>query len=137
MRLNPNINREEVRFGIVGLASNVVLYLLYLLFTGIGYGHKTVMTVLFVMGIIQTFNVNKRWTFKYQGFEKSILAKYVMIYGGAYITNFFGLMLFVDYLSFPHMIVQAIMVCILAILLFMLQRYWVFRNPNPISKSFK
>lgn len=137
MRLNANINREEVRFGIVGLASNVVLYLLYLLFTSVGCGHKTAMTILFVMGIVQTFIVNKRWTFNYQGFEKSIFAKYVMIYVGAYLTNFFGLMLFVDYLSFPHMIVQGIIVLTGAVLLFMLQRYWVFRKLNPISKSFK
>jgi len=135
MRLNANINREAIRFIIVGLGSNAVLYLLYLLFTAAGSGHKTAMTILFVIGTIQTFIINKHWTFGYKDFEKSIFAKYVMIYGGAYLINLVALMLFVDYLRFPHEIVQGIMILLIAPLLFMLQRYWVFRKLNPMIIS--
>jgi putative flippase GtrA len=123
---------QSLRFGIVGLVSNIVLYLLYLLFTGVGSGHKTTMTILFVIGTIQTFIFNKRWTFGYQELKKSIFPRYVMIYSGAYLTNFVALVLFVDYLSFPHEIVQGIMIPLVAVLVFMLQRYWVFRKLNPM-----
>ena len=123
---------QSLRYGIVGLGSNVVLYLLYLLFTGVGSGHKTAMTILFVIGTVQTFILNKRWTFGYKDFEKYIFAKYIIIYGGAYLINLVALMLFVDYLGFPHKIVQGIMIILVAVLLFMLQRYWVFRKLNPM-----
>ena len=123
---------QSLRFGIVGLVSNIVLYLLYLLFTGVGSGHKTAMTSLFVVGTIQTFIFNKRWTFGYQDCEKSIFAKYVIIYGGAYLINLVALMLFVDYSGFPHEIVQGTMILPVAVLLLVLQRYWIFRKPNPM-----
>ena len=128
MRFIANINREVVRFGIVGLVSNVVLYLLYLLFTAHGIGHKVAMTLLFTVGTLQTFFFNKRWTFSFRGFEKSIFTKYVVIYGIAYTTNLAGLVLLVDYLRFNHEIVQGIMIIALAILLFLIQKHWVFRK---------
>lgn len=125
--LNQFFGAEALRFSIVGLISNSALYLLYLLFTGVGFGHKMVMTILFVIGTIQTFTLNKSWTFQYRGFNKYIPAKYILIYGGAYVTNLLGLMFFVDYLRFPDEIVQGVMILTVAVLLFMLQRYWVFR----------
>lgn len=128
MRLIANINREVVRFGIVGLVSNVVLYLLYLLFTAHGIGHKVAMTLLFTVGTLQTFFFNKHWTFSFRGFEKSIFTKYVVIYGIAYTTNLAGLVLLVDHLRFNHEIVQGIMIIAIAILLFLIQKHWVFRN---------
>jgi putative flippase GtrA len=128
--LNQLFGAEVLRFSIVGLMSNAALYLLYLLCTGVGFGHKTAMTILFVIGTIQTFTLNKNWTFQYQGFNKSILAKYMLIYSGAYITNLLGLMFFVDYLHLPDEIVQGVMIFLVAVLLFLLQRYWVFRKLN-------
>ena len=121
---------EALRFCIVGLISNAALYLLYLLFTGVGFGHKTAMSILFVIGTIQTFTLNKNWTFQYQEFNKPVLAKYILIYGGAYITNLLGLMFFVDYLKLPHAIVQGVMILLVAVLVFLLQRHWVFSKLN-------
>lgn len=93
------------------------------------------MTILFVIGTIQTFILNKCWTFGYQDVEKSIIAKYAIIYGGAYLTNLVALTFFVDYLGFSHEIVQGILIPLVAALLFMLQRYWVFRKFNPMMIS--
>ncbi len=126
------IHREAVRYGIVGLASNVVLYLGYLFFTGVGLGHKTAMSLLFVIGTIQTFVFNRRWTFQYQVVERSIFVKYLTTYGVAYLINLVALMLFVDYLSFSHEIVQGVMILLLPVPLFVLQRYWVFRELKPM-----
>ena len=122
---------QGIRFGIVGLTSNVVLYLFYLLLTAFGMGHKTAMSLLFAVGILQTFVFNKRWTFGHQGLLRSTFSKYVSIYSLAYILNFCALMVFVDYMGFPHQIVQGVMILCLALILFLLQRYWVFRTPEP------
>ena len=64
-----NWRLQGLRFGIVGLVSNAVLYLLYLLLTTVGVGHKTAMTLLFAVGTLQTFVVNKRWTLAIEGFH--------------------------------------------------------------------
>ena len=131
MQLIGNISRQAMRFGIVGLASNVVLYLLYLLFTTAGMGHKTAMTLLFAIGTLQTFVFNKRWTFGHQGLLHATFVKYLSIYSLAYLLNLTALMVFADHLGFPHQIVQGVMVVTLALMLFLLQRYWVFRAPEP------
>lgn len=111
----------------VGLASNLVLFLLYLSLTGLGIGHKSAMTLLFVVGTLQTFVFNKRWTFTHQGYLQASFLKYLAVYGFAYLLNLTSLLVFADHLGLPHQIVQGVMILSLAILLFLLQKYWVFR----------
>ena len=114
----------------VGLASNLVLFLLYLSLTGLGIGHKSAMTLLFVVGTLQTFVFNKRWTFTHQGYLQASFLKYLAVYGFAYLLNLTSLLVFADHLGLPHQIVQGVMIISLAILLFLLQKYWVFRPPR-------
>ena len=119
---------QGLRYGVLGIVSNIVLYLLYLFFTGVGFGYKTTMTTLFITGTVQSFFFNKRWTFEYQGNNKSTFAKYFLIYGIGYLANLIGLTLFVDYLNFPHEIVQGILILVVSSILFMLQSHWVFKK---------
>lgn len=127
---DANINSQMIRFGMVGFFSNILLYLLYLLFTGMGVGHKTAMTLLFVAGALQTFVINKRWTFEYKGIIRTTLVKFLLAYFFSYSLNLAALYLFVDYLDYEHQIVQVMMIVILAVVLFILQRYWVFRDSD-------
>lgn len=120
---------QGLRFALVGLGSNLVLYVLYLLLTTAGLGHKTAMTLLFAVGTLQTFIVNRAWTFGYKGGVQASFAKYVASYGAAYLLNLAALLLFVDHLNFPHQIVQGLMILTLALMLFLAHRYWVFRVP--------
>lgn len=122
---------QGLRFVAIGLASNAILYLLYLLLTWGGLGHKTAMTLLFAVGTLQTFVFNKRWTFAHQGLIPVSLLRYVAIYSLAYLLNLAALLFFVDYLGLPHQIVQGVMILMLAAMLFLLQKFWVFRTPSP------
>jgi putative flippase GtrA len=122
-----NFRHQAIRFGIVGLASNILLYVLYLLLTAMGVGHKAAMTMVFAAGTVQTFVINKRWTFDHQGLLRSSFVKYVSTYISAYLLNLTMLWLFVDRLGYPHQIIQGVMIFVIALILFFLQRYWVFR----------
>jgi putative flippase GtrA len=124
-----NWHLQGLRFMVVGLGSNVVLYLLYLFLTTAALGHKTAMTLLFALGVVQTFAFNKRWTFRHQGFIQSSLLKYILIYSLAYLLNLTALLLLVDTLGYPHQIVQGVMILSIALMLFLLQKFWVFRTP--------
>lgn len=125
---------QSVRFVVVGLASNLVLFLLYLLLTTLGSSPKLAMTSLFALGTMQTFIFNKRWTFSHRGFLHISFYRYVAVYSFAYLLNLTALLVLVDNLGYPHQVIQGVMIISLALMLFLLQKFWVFRLPASAMK---
>lgn len=121
-----SIQTQFARYAVVGLVSNGVLYAAYLVLTHFGVEPKVAMTLTFALGVIQTFLMNRGWTFSYHGSNSRACVRYGVAYGGAYVLNFLLLVLFVDRLGFPHQVVQAVLILGVAVLLFVTQRYWVF-----------
>jgi putative flippase GtrA len=117
---------QGTRFVIVGLASNILLYLVYLLITAFGVRYKVAMTMLYVIGTLQTFALNARWTFKHTGHSKASLVKYVLAYGACYLINISALIIFVDRIGLPHQVVQGVMILTITVVMFLLQKFWVF-----------
>ena len=124
---------QFTRYGIVGLLSNGILYCLYLIITWLGVEHKMAMTVLYILGILQTYVFNRLWTFKHKGIVKSTLPRYVTTYLLGYIFQLVMLMLMVDKLGFPHQVIMALLILINAALIFLLQKYWVFSRRTAIA----
>lgn len=111
---------------LVGAISNLVLYIAYLGLTALGMEPKIAMSFLFVVGVGQSFFFNKRWTFGYSGAARKVLPRYALAYGGSYVLNLVLLAILVDRLEWPHQFVQAGAMGLNALLLFLLQRHWVF-----------
>ncbi|EED34896.1 GtrA-like protein [Luminiphilus syltensis NOR5-1B] len=118
---------QILRFAVVGLISNSFLFFLYLLLTSLELGHKSAMTLLFVAGMLQTFVANKHWVFDYEGGFCISFSRYALIYFLAYFFNLAALLILVDFYQFPHQLIQGVVIFVVAPLLFLLQRYWVFR----------
>jgi putative flippase GtrA len=116
---------QGARFAIVGFASNLLLYSLYLLMTAFGLGSKVAMTLVYVTSAVQTFVFNAGWTFE-RKVSKASLVKYGFAYGACYLINMLALIVFVDRIGFPHEAVQAAMILVVAAVMFMLQKFWVF-----------
>jgi putative flippase GtrA len=128
MKFNKIFTVQFFRFILIGIFSNLLLFGFYLFLTGFGVGYKTAMTLLYGIGIAQTFFLQKRLTFNHQGFFRSSFFKYLTAYGLGYLINFSALLFFVDYLAFPHELVQGLMILIIAVLMFLLLKLWVFRS---------
>jgi putative flippase GtrA len=129
---------QALRYGIVGLLSNAVGYGLYLLLTSAGMGHKLAMTLLFIVGTLQTFVFNKKWSFKYRQQDRTVLLRYFATYALGYLVNLAALLVLVDGARLPHAIVQATMIFVVALLMFVLQKFWVFparANPSTCPES--
>lgn len=120
------IHIQAFRYTLVGILSNSLLYALYLLLTYVGMGHKTSMSLLYILGIIQTFVFNKKWTFKHQGDISKTFIKYVTTYALIYVFQLLALILFVDKLGHPHQVVMGLLIIASAILIFAIQKWWVF-----------
>ena len=119
---------QMVRYGIVGFLSNAVGYLLYLAFTAAGMEPKMAMTLLYAAGVAQTFVFNKRWSFGHGGTYGHTFVRYCLSYALGYVLNLLALFVLVDRLGYPHQIVQGVLVLLLAVMLFLLQKFWVFRS---------
>jgi putative flippase GtrA len=116
------------RFGIIGLSSNALLYLLYLAITVVGVGHKTSMTIVYALGVCITFAFNRNWSFQHGGVLTTSFKRYVATYLTGYLVNWVVLFYLVDYRGWPHQWVQPIMILVLAAGLFLSQKFWVFRE---------
>ena len=118
--------RQLFRYALVGIGSNVILYLVYLLLTSLGLGHKTAMTLVYLLGLVQTFIFNRQWTFEHRGAAQGALLRYLLVYLLGYLVNFAGLYALVDVAGFAHQLIQALMIMLVAALQFLLLRQWVF-----------
>ena len=119
---------QFARFAIVGVVSNAALFLFYLLVTQVGMGHKLAATLAYGLGVAQTFVFNRGWSFRHDGAAGPALGRYVAAYGSGYLLNMIALFVFVDRAGMPHQWVQGIVIVVLAVLLFVLQKFWVFRK---------
>lgn len=122
-----------VRFAIVGLLANAALYAAYLGMTTLGIGPKTAMTIAFVLGVLLTFVLNRAWSFRSRREAGGAFARYVLTYVAGYALNFAALVMLVDVAGYRHELVQALMVVVVAIVMFLMQRYWVFAEPAALA----
>ncbi len=123
-----HFSRQLMRYGVVGVLSNGIGYLLYLLLTWLGMEYRMAVTVLFAVGVVQTFFFNKSWSFGHTGGTKAAMLRYWAVYGAAYFLNVTALTALVEFVGLPHQIAQAILVFLIAGLIFLALRLWVFRS---------
>lgn len=119
---------QLIRYGIVGVISNATGYILYLVITAFGTEHKLAMTLLYAVGVAQTFIFNRRWTFCSEGAAGPSLVRYVVAYALGYLINYLTLLLLVDRFGIPHQLVMAVLIVVMAIYFFLAQKFWVFRK---------
>jgi putative flippase GtrA len=119
---------EFARYAIVGIASNGVLFVFYLLLTGAGLEPKLAATIAYGAGVLQTFVFNRSWSFRHAGARGPALGRYIVAYASGYVLNMAVLATLVDGAGLPHQWVQGITILALAALLFLLQKFWVFRD---------
>jgi len=121
---------QALRFLIVGGVNNLILYLAYLLFTRLGLDHKIAMTVVYIAGVLLGFMINRSWTFRHDGHVATSFIRYCLAYLLGYLLNLLGLYWLVDIAQLPHQAVQLCIMLLLAVMFFVLQRYWIFNNNN-------
>ena len=121
-----HVSQQFLRYVLVGLASNATAYLAYLALTWLGLDPKLAMTCTYLMATLQAFVFNRRWSFRFKGPASAALYRYASAYALGYLLNLLVLWELVDRAGWSHQLVQAMMVVVMAILLFLAQRYWVF-----------
>jgi putative flippase GtrA len=127
--------REFLSYTLIGLLTNVLGFSLYLLLTYSWGSPKLTMTVLYLVGASISFFANRRFTFFHDGHIGVAGIHYILAQIAGYLINLGLLVLFVDWLHFPHQIVQAASIGIVAIFLFLMLRFFVFPHTLSVTKE--
>ena len=122
------LSKEFVRYACVGAATNAVGFLLYALFTKLGLSPILTISIFYPIQIGLAFYLNKKWSFSHQGRISTSAVRYLIAYLVCYVLNVAVLKFFSGYLNYSHLIVQAIAIFVMALLLFMAQKFWVFHG---------
>ncbi|WP_460126782.1 GtrA family protein [Pseudomonas sp. S2_C03] len=117
-----------MKYGIIGISTNGVGYLLYLATTHLGVSPKWSMTMLYVVGATIGFIGNSRLTFAYKGSILGSGTRYILVHIAGYLLNLGILVIFVDLLGYPHQIIQAAAIFAVAAFLFIMFKFFVFRS---------
>lgn len=110
----------------VGVLNNLLGYLIYLSLTWIWLEPKLAITLLYPIGATTAYFGHARYSFSYQGNKLHGLFRYVIAHIIGYSVNVLLLYVMHDHMGFPHQAVQAIAIFVVAGVLFLLLRYFVF-----------
>jgi putative flippase GtrA len=117
---------EFGRFSVVGLTANAAAYILYLLVTAVGTPPLVAITLLYIAGVIQTFFVNRNWSFRHDRALRPAFMRYVITYLSSYFLNCLVQIVFNDVFGVDHRLVQGTFILIAGITLFFVQKFWIF-----------
>lgn len=117
-----------MRYGILGLAINMCGYLLYLLITYLGVPPKMTMTFLYMTAVVIGFFGNKKLVFRHEGKTGKAAIRFLIGHVFGYMINFLLLLVLSDMMGYPHELVQAAAIFIVAGFLFIFMRLFVFRE---------
>jgi putative flippase GtrA len=120
---------QVVRFALVGVANNLLGYLIYLLIT-VWVEPKLAVTLLYPIGVLTGYFGHARYAFGYQGNGVHGLARYLMAHLTGYVLNLTLLYVFSDRLGISHQVVQFFAIFVVGAVLFVLCRFWVFRRQH-------
>ncbi|CAB3664892.1 GtrA family protein [Achromobacter aegrifaciens] len=117
---------QLVRYGVVGLLNNLRGYLIYLLITWLWLEPKVAVTLMYPIGAATAYFGHAKYTFAAKGHTAGGVIRYALAHAIGYGANVGMLYFFVDRMGFPHQLVQIGAIFSVAVLLFVLFRYFVF-----------
>lgn len=118
--------RQVIRYGIVGVLNNLLGYLIYLFVTFVGIDPKIAVTILYPASAATGYFAHFKYSFSSRRAHGSAAARYVLAHCVGYGVNVSMLYVFSDRMGFPHQAVQAAAIFLVAGILFLLFRYFVF-----------
>jgi putative flippase GtrA len=124
---------QILRYVIVGVLTNALLFSSYLLLSASRMGAKTAMSLLYVPGVIVGFLGNRNFTFRHEARTSASIVRNFARYAFGYLFTFASLVIFVDTLLLPADYVALALIVVTAGILFALQRCWVFPREEPAA----
>jgi putative flippase GtrA len=120
--------RRMVKYGIVGVLNVAIDFTLYALLVTIGVWYPLAKTMSLVVATANGYTINRLWTFRAGPYRHMTLAKYASVQAVALTANVTVLALLVEIAGLDEIVAQAIALPFIAVLSFLGQRLWTFRD---------
>lgn len=117
---------QIIRYGVVGIINNLLGYFIYLFITFFWLDPKVAITLFYPIGALTAYFGHLKYSFSYQGRKVSSMFRYGFTYFIGYGINLMMLFILTDKLKFPHQVVQALAIPLVAAFLFIMLKYFVF-----------
>ena len=128
-RLPPSL----YRFALVGLFNNAVLLMIYACATALGADRQIAVVLVFLLGLVQGFALNKSFAFRFKGRGTSAFRRYLLVYLFALVADVLLLEGLV-WLGVNHVLAQGILIVLVAAALFVALERFVFQE-RPVRSS--
>lgn len=122
--------RQIIRYGVVGVLNNLLGYLIYLLVTYFWLDPKVAISLLYPIGVITGYFGHSKYSFGGRSRDARTVFRYLLAHLIGYGVNFLMLLVLVDRLGFPHQAIQGAAIFVVAGVLFLMFRYFVFPQPS-------
>jgi putative flippase GtrA len=121
------VQHSAVRFCLVGLVNTAVgLSLIYAAKYGLGLGDVPANLIGYIIGLMVSFTLNSRWTFKYDGPVWPALLRFVVTFAIAYTANITTVLALRDAAGVHADLAHAIAVVPYTTTFYLLSRFMVF-----------
>jgi putative flippase GtrA len=135
-RLSVPLLVQFVKFGIVGISNTLLTFIVYtLLLKGLGVWYLAASAIGFVVGAVNGFLWNRRWTFRGHVGDALTPVRWGIVQGCGLVLNLGLLYLFVHDAGLDKLLGQACATAIVTVLTFMANRAWTFRAGPPLPSA--
>ena len=119
---------QFVKFGIVGVSNTLLFLAVYtLLLKGFGVWYLAASAIGFVVGAVNGFLLNRRWTFQGHVGDALTPVRWGVVQGSGLALNLGLVYLCVDGIGLDELIGQAIAIAVVVVVTFLANRAWTFR----------
>src|SRR5271165_514546 len=125
---------QFVKFGIVGVSNTLLTFAVYtLLLKGFGVWYLAASAIGFVVGAVNGFLWNRRWTFRGHVGDALTPVRWGIVQGCGLGLNLGLLYVFVHEAGLDELLGQAFATVIVTVLTFLANRAWTFRVRPPVA----
>lgn len=121
---------QLIRYGIVGVLNNLAGYLIYIGVTWFGVEPKAAVSLLYPVAVLVAYFGHARYTFADSKNSSGRVFRYVLAHVVGFIMNLSLLYILHDLMEIPHQLVQLLAIFLVAGVLFLLFKYYVFPVNN-------
>jgi putative flippase GtrA len=120
---------QFVKFGIVGVSNTLLFLAVYtLLLKGLGMWYLAASGIGFVVGAVNGFLLNRRWTFRGHVGDALTPVRWGIVQSGGLLLNLGLVAGCVSGLGMDELVGQAVAIAIVVVVTFLANRAWTFRT---------